>query len=148
MGTIFKDSKGESWDCDINVGAIKRTKANTGIDFSALTKEHISDLYSDPVALVDVLYSVLFTQLKEKDITEEDFAERMGGDAVYDATHAMLEGLVNFTHSPVRKKILSDGIALAKKMEDYTDKRLEEITSKRDFETEIKKRIDAEMEKA
>lgn len=90
----FEDRKGTEHLIDINVATVKRVKATLDVDLLDVVKkpETLERLIDDPIFLCDLIYVVV----DPKDITDEEFGERMAGDAIERATSALLEDLANF----------------------------------------------------
>lgn len=105
----FKDTGGAEWAVEINVDTLKRLRGH-GIDLLEIVEEKstlLQRLRSDPVLLVDTLYLVCKPQADGRNVTDEQFGRAMAGDAVDDATSALLEELADFFPSG-RRKILRD----------------------------------------
>ena len=101
----FKDSKNVSWDISITVGTIKRIKDITGIDVfeeSAKQKNIFITVSEDPILLCNILYAICKPQADERKITDEQFGESMGGDAIEHATNCFIEELIDFFPSAKR----------------------------------------------
>ena len=98
---VFKDNAGREWTVEINVAALKRVKSLTEVDLlGVLDGTLIERLIADPVLLCDAVYAVCKPQADERSITDEDFGRAMAGDAIEQATEALLEELVGFCPSP------------------------------------------------
>lgn len=99
----FTDTKGEGWTIEINNTVIKRVRSMCEVDLLEVLdgKELIKRLMQDPITLGDVLYVVCLPQCQQRDVTDEQFGERLAGDALDEATTALLEEVVNF--SPNRR---------------------------------------------
>jgi len=101
----FSDNTGRSWMLTVNVGAVKRVKALIGVDLlEAVEGKLIERLASDPVLLCDVVYALCKPQADQLNVSDEDFGRSMAGDAIDNATSAMLEELVDFF--PHRRRAL------------------------------------------
>ena len=98
---VFKDNAGREWTVEINVAALKRVKSLSGVDLlGVLDGTLVERLIRDPVLLCDVVYAVCKPQADERSVTDEDFGRAMAGDAIEQATEALLEELVGFCPSP------------------------------------------------
>jgi len=101
----FTDNTGRAWSLAINVDAVKRVKALVNIDLlQAVEGKLIEQLVSDPILLCDVVYVLCKPQADQLGVSDEDFGRAMAGDAIEQATSAMLEELVDFF--PSRRRAL------------------------------------------
>jgi len=101
----FMDSTGRAWSLAINVDAVKRVKALVNVDLlQAVEGKLIEQLVSDPILLCDVVYVLCKPQADQLGVSDEDFGRAMAGDAIEQATSAMLEELVDFF--PSRRRAL------------------------------------------
>jgi biotin synthase-related radical SAM superfamily protein len=97
----FKDNKGREWKIEVTVATIKRVRDLLEVDLLELLEgKLIERLIRDPVLLCNVVYAVCRPQAEAEQITDEDFGAAMAGDAIDNATKALLEELVNFSPSP------------------------------------------------
>lgn len=93
----FKDSAGDEWEISINVGSIKRVRDLLKVDLTAVETHHngiplvaaLSGL--DVLFLVDVICALCRPQLKARDMSDEEFAERLEGDVIASAQLLFLE---------------------------------------------------------
>jgi hypothetical protein len=92
----FKDSHGRSWLVPITVGTISDVRRALDVDLVDLGGEIFQRLQADPILLCNVLFCVCREQAEAAGISDEDFGRSMGGDAIDDATDALLEALINF----------------------------------------------------
>ncbi len=97
----FTDNAGRTWTVAINVDAIKRVRDLLSVDLlEILDGNLIERLYRDPVLLCDVVYAACKPEADAKGVSDEDFGRAMAGDAIEQATKALLEDLVDFSPSP------------------------------------------------
>lgn len=97
----FTDTAGRAWTVELNIAAVKRVRSLTGTDLlEVLGGKLIDRLISDPVLLVDVLFAVLKPEADAKGVGDEDFGRGMAGDAIDQATQALLQAIVSFCPSP------------------------------------------------
>lgn len=95
----FKDSQEHEWNVSLTVGSIDKIKEDTEIDLDILLKkpeELANILYLNPRKLVEVLYSICENQIKDRQLSERDFAsifDRMTIDAAGDA---LIGAIVDF----------------------------------------------------
>ncbi len=97
----FTDNAGRTWTLAINVDVLKRVRGLVDVNLlDILDGKLIERLYRDPVLLCDVVYAVCKPEADAKSVSDEDFGRAMAGDAIEQATKALLEELVNFSPSP------------------------------------------------
>ena len=147
----FTDNAGRVWILNVNVAAIKRVRALCGVDLNSIVEmdangepntKLLEQLSSDPVLLVDVLYSVCKPEADAKGVSDTAFGEAMGGDAIEAATNALLDEVVDFFPEAKRKafqKILS----ATRRFEAIAKKRMETLLADGKFE----ERLVSEMER-
>ena len=115
----FRDNKRRVWTLEVNVAAIKRVRGLCKVDLNSIvevdsenrpTARLLEQLSSDPVLLVDVLYAICKPDADKQGVTDEEFGEAMAGDAIEQATEALLDEIVDFFPSAKRqvmRKILN-----------------------------------------
>lgn len=114
----FTDNTGRAWTIAINVDAVKRVKALAKVDLlEAVEGKLIERLVSDPVLLCDVVYCLCKPQADQLGVSDEDFGRAMAGDAIEQATAAMLEELVDFFPSR-RRALLTKAVGKFKKLQE------------------------------
>ena len=123
----FIDNAGRTWTLAVNVGAIKRVRALCGIDLANIISIEpgknpdvtvLMQLSNDPVLLVNTIYAICKLEADTKNISDEDFGQAMAGDAIENATTALLDEVVDFFPSAKRaifQKILSASRRFANK---------------------------------
>ena len=113
----FKDREGREWLIDINIASIKRVNDLLDIDLLKLEgNELVERLIADPCTLCNVVYVLCMEQAKQRSISDEDFGRAMAGDAIDDATTAVLEEFVAFF--PARKRpVMQQALARIKQIE-------------------------------
>ena len=99
----FNDTLGRTWSVAINADAIRRVRGLLKINLvDALDGKLVEQLVGDPVLLCDVLFALCQEEAEAKQVTDRDFGRALSGDAVDDATRALLEELVDFSPSAKR----------------------------------------------
>lgn len=98
----FKDSAGREWSISVNVAAVKRVRTLAGVDLLGLLdpSSGTAEKLSDPVTLGDVLYAAVQPQAERLGVTDEQFGESLAGDAIHDATQALIDEIVDFSPNP------------------------------------------------
>lgn len=95
----FKDNEGREWSVSINVGTIKRVRGMLNVDLLTVVdgkSDLMSQLMTDPILLVDVIYVLCKPQADDRNISDEKFGEAMAGDAIEAATDALIGELIDF----------------------------------------------------
>ena len=141
----FTDNLGRTWTLVVNVAAIKRVRALCGVDLNAIveidkennpTAELLERLSSDPVLLVDVLYAVCKPECDQKNISDEDFGAAMAGDAIEQATSALLDEVVDF-FPEAKRTALRRILNATRRFETLAKKRLEDLLANGKFEEKL-----------
>ena len=141
----FTDNLGRTWTLVVNVAAIKRVRAICGVDLNAIveidrnnnpTAELLERLSTDPVLLVDVLYAVCKTECDQKGVSDEDFGAAMAGDAIEQATAALLDEVVDFFPT-AKRAALQKILAATRRIEALAKKKLEDILGSAEFEEKL-----------
>jgi len=106
----FTDNAGRAWTVSINVDAVRKVRAEAGVDLLEVADGKLIDrLAEDPVLLCGAIYACCREQAEARNISPEDFGRAMAGDAIDAAVAAFLEDLVDFFPSrrrPVLRKVL------------------------------------------
>ncbi len=98
----FTDATGEVWPVEVNGGTIKRAASLLQVDLGRPLEgpegelPFITRFDTDIVFKVDMLYVVCLPQIQERGLSDEQFAERLEGDALYAASEAFWGSLANF----------------------------------------------------
>ena len=141
----FTDNMGRTWTLVVNVAAIKRVRALCGVDLNAIvevdknntpTAELLERLSTDPVLLVDVLYAVCKPECDRKNISDEDFGAAMAGDAIEQATSALLDEVVDFFPT-AKRTALQKILNATRRFETLAKKRLETLLANGQFEEKL-----------
>ncbi len=146
----FTDNLGRTWTLVVNVAAIKRVRALCGVDLNAIveidknnnpTAELLERLSTDPVLLVDVLYAVCKPECEQKGVTDEDFGAAMAGDAIEQATSALLDEVVDF-FPEAKRTALRKILAATRRFEALAKKRLEDLLADGKFENQLVSKLE------
>jgi hypothetical protein len=102
----FTDNAARAWTIQVNVDALKRVKSLLdGVDLmEAVDGKLLQRMLDEPVLLCDIIYALCKPQADAASVTDEDFGRAMAGDAIDNATQALLEELVDFF--PQRRRAL------------------------------------------
>jgi hypothetical protein len=126
----FRDNAGREWSVEVNVAALKRVRAMLNIDLLEVVQGTLIErLMRDPVLLCDCVYILCKPEVDERGISDEQFGIAMAGDAIEDATQALLEELVSFCPSPRDRKnlgrVLETARSAMEKARDLVEARIE-----------------------
>ena len=102
----FTDNAARAWTIQVNVDALKRVKSLLdGVDLmEAVDGKLLQRMLDEPILLCDIIYALCKPQADAAGVTDEDFGRAMAGDAIDNATQALLEELVDFF--PQRRRAL------------------------------------------
>ena len=152
----FTDNRGEAWDIELNIGAAIRIKSRLEIDVENLVKfgpgnqpEDVSTLEkiaSDSILLFNIIYTLCENQVKERKLTQEDFAARFDGNAIEAATDALLDEIVNFSR-PAKRKVLSKLRQISKDYQAKAGEQLDRILADPKFEESINTELEKTLPK-
>lgn len=120
----FKDREGRAWDLFLTLGSLKRIKAATGLDMLDLRQwtaesNPLNRLSQDPVVLADTLCALCRSQLDQRGLTDEQFADALGGEAIDDALLALVEEWADFFHQgrkPTESTLLRQALDVLKEV--------------------------------
>ena len=137
----FTDNAGRTWTLALTYGSAKRVKGLLGDDVDLLALEQgdpplLTRLGTDVMLLCDVIFALLKPQADEQGVSDEQWAETMGGDAIMAAQDGLYEEIISFFQSRAR----ADIVAAARKqkvMIDLAVKAGEERIEKMDAEAEV-----------
>ena len=96
----FTDNAGHTWTLSLTFGSAKRVQALLDVNLLELeggSPPLLTRLGTDVMLLCDVIFALLKPQADEKDVTDEAWAEAMGGDAILAAQGALYAELTDFT---------------------------------------------------
>lgn len=108
----FKDTADREWTMDMTIGGFMRVKAAHGVDLFALDQGDpplIEVLYSDPVLLAKIIYTLVGHQID--DVDELSFCDAMGQDALWDADRVFRAALIAFFRTARRPELAETVVA-------------------------------------
>ena len=140
----FKDAKGRVWQLSVNVGTMKRVRALCDIDLYKIIEigddgkapELLTKLAEDPILLVDVLYAICKPEADAINVSDEAFGEGMVGDAIENATNALLDELVDFFPA-AKRKVFQKVLLATRRFQAETEKQLETVLADPEFDRKI-----------
>ena len=141
----FRDNKRRVWTLEVNVAAIKRVRGLCKVDLNSIvevdaenrpTAHLLEQLSSDPVLLVDVLYAICKPEADKLGVSDEDFGESMAGDAIEQATEALLDEIVDFFPS-AKRQVMKKILNATRRFEEIARTRLDRILQDEQFEAKL-----------
>lgn len=96
---MFTDSHGEEWDVEITGAAVKRAERHLGIDLGrpqAGDQPWLTRFETDLAFKVDLIYVVCLSQIRDRGLNGEQFAERLAQEVLCDASIAFYAALTDF----------------------------------------------------
>lgn len=144
----FKDREGTVWTIDITVTAVKRVRA--GMDLDLLTAPDgkvLAELADDDVRMVDLIYWLCKPEADTRNISDEQFGERMAGEAIERAYDAFMEDLTDFFRDPAKRRVMKlmneKAKTLATKQMAMLDEKLSDPAIDAMIDSELKKAGDS-----
>jgi hypothetical protein len=95
----FKDKDDRDWQIELTIGAARRVKDLLGINLLELDKGDpplLTQLGTDEMLLVDVIYCLIKPQADAAEVTDEMFGCSLDGEAVWAACNAFYAELIDF----------------------------------------------------
>ena len=119
----FVDMKGRKWTLVLSIGLADRIKSAVGVDFlSKNISAALNCLANDPMKLVGVLWEMCAEEAEKRGVQPEELAASLGGDAVSDASDALMESIVDFTRRSMRPA-MQKALDAARKAEEQMGQR-------------------------
>lgn len=110
----FADGAKRSWTLAVDIGTVRRIKAELSVDLLALPWNELLDP-AQVVRLCDVVYQMVKPQADKLGLTADQFFDSLTPDAIDGAGKALLEALADFTPSqrrPLARKAVESLLAL------------------------------------
>jgi hypothetical protein len=95
----FRDNQGRPWELAMTIGAAKRIRSRLGVDIMALhdgTPPLVERILGDLALQVDLVYVCIEPQVRAAGITDEQWAESMGGGPMAEALEAFWQEIIDF----------------------------------------------------
>ncbi len=95
----FVDTAQRSWQIAITLDAVRRVRDLLGVDLLGLTDGEpplLTRLGTDIVLLCDVVFAIVKPQADAAGVTDQQFGESLGGDAIAEAAEAFWGELTDF----------------------------------------------------
>jgi hypothetical protein len=138
----FTDNAGRVWTVAIHAASIKRVQGLLKVNLYKLIDDNfkgLGELLADIIQLVDVLYCLCKEEADAKNVSDEDFGRALGGDALYRATDAFLEELIDFFPDPRARSNLRKLLAEGRKVRGRMMDRAEQVLASFDADREANK---------
>lgn len=101
----FTDAQGREWQIDVTLGTIKQVRIATGYSLPSMfdTDESLSQFVADYEKIGDTLFELCKGQ--HGDVDPVQFARALGGDALREATEALVRATVDFFPTPEAREV-------------------------------------------
>ena len=139
----FADNAARTWAINVSVSAVKRVRDLLGVnllEIADMKSGMLDRLVTDPCLLCDILFCLVQPEAEAKGISDEDFGRALAGDALDQATDALLSEVVDFFpkgRRTVLRKILDKLAALQQKAVATAMTRLEDPETDRILESAL-----------
>ena len=142
----FTDSKGRTWEVELNIRQMKRVRDTLGIDLvnvisankdGSVSTDTLERVANDPILLVDILWVLCEGQAKPAGVTDDDFGSSLAGDSIEEATRAFLDELVDFFPG-ARRLFLKKAVSLARKYTGEMETALKAVLESPELEERLK----------
>lgn len=121
----FTDAAGRDWSLALSIGAAKRVKEHPQTNLDLLDDPKALDtLLRNSYLLANVLWLLCEDQAKTANVADKDFGEGLAGDAIEQATNALLEAMVDFFPSS-RRDPLRQALATMKEAQAKANKMIQ-----------------------
>lgn len=137
---IFKDINGKTWTLEVNVFTIKKVRAHCQVnlldvlDINQDEQGLMAKIAEDPVLLAEILYAICVPDQEKTAEKEAAFMAALAGDAVEQATMALLEEIADF-FPKAKGALLRKVLEVARAQETKAAANLEEILKSPELET-------------
>lgn len=95
-GKKFNDADGREWTVLVTVPDLRRVRKELGVDLLKMGGDVFKRLMQEEELLVDVISVLLTPEIEKRGLDAEGFARALRGDALEEATRAVLESLIDF----------------------------------------------------
>ena len=119
----FADNAARTWAITVNVAAVKRVRELLAVNILEIADSKgklLERLVEDPCLLCDVLWCLVKPEAEAKGISDEEFGRALGGDALDQATDALLTEIADFfpkSRREVLRRILEEAERAAREGE-------------------------------
>lgn len=105
----FTDLKDREWTIDLTVLSVRDVYTATDVLLTGLWADDgklMAELSTNVLKLVDVLYVLCRKQAETAGVSEDEFAESLGGDSLGEAGEALVRATADFFTSPEQRAAL------------------------------------------
>lgn len=129
----FKDRKGNIWDVELVYTTLKRLKDRLGLDVGKLVADELKplvELYNDPCRMVEVLYVMCEDQIRQRNMSDEDFGRLFDGDTIAAGVEAWESSLITFFQksNPMLKKVFDKAKQVTEKSHKLIEAKLDSLS--------------------
>lgn len=135
----FTDTEGRSWSISLTIDAAKRVRGLLGVNLLELEGGDpplLTRLGTDIILLCDVIYCIVKPQADAAGITDEQFGQALGGDAIQQAQGAFYDELIDFFRNLGRND-LAKAVTAQRRMIEVAVKTVETRIDRLDIETTV-----------
>ncbi|HOQ06094.1 MAG TPA: hypothetical protein PKY88_12875 [Anaerohalosphaeraceae bacterium] len=139
----FIDSTGRKWVLSLTIDAVKRCRDLLNINLLEPEKGDpplLTRIGTDEILFCDLLYCLCKPQLDQAGITDEQFGQALGGDAIRSASHAFYEEMIDFFQKRGRSD-RAKAVAKQRQVIDLAVRTIEQTLDAVDLETEVVKAL-------
>lgn len=124
----FVDAEGREWGLSLTLGKVKRLReeCNFVLGKEATNTRLAETLFADPETLGRVLWVMIESEAKARDITPEAFANAIDCEALESATLGFMEAITDFFQRPEAAKTIKKRLP---ELLAETDKKLAEAAN-------------------
>jgi hypothetical protein len=98
LKTWFKDEQGRQWNLKLTIGKAMQLRDEMNLDVNQLIDPNsglLHELMVDSWKLLDILLLITRDERKQISVSDEDFANALGGETLDEATEAFLYGVTS-----------------------------------------------------
>ncbi len=151
---LFKDSLDRNWNLVIDYESILRLRSGSLaidlLDVAAENNSLLQRLASDDILLVATIYALLEPEIKNRGLSEKEFAAGLTGNGLENALDALIEGIANFSR-PQRGAMLRKVWSKLKSSESLLSRQASEMLDNPEIDqrmsSALKNRLDQALAK-
>jgi len=135
----FTDNANRTWTLNLTIDAVKRVRALLDVNLLELDAGDpplLTQLGTDVILLCDCIFAMVKPQADAANVSDEQFAAALGGDAILAAQTAFYEELVDFFRRAGRVD-LAKAIGVQQRMIDLAVRQIETRIENLDLEAAL-----------
>jgi hypothetical protein len=105
----FRDAFGRDWPLRVSVATVGRLRDQMGVDLPAIVEkplEFFARLTDDDIFLAGCIWATVEPEAGRRNVSAEEFADGLAGDALFDAGRVFAAAVVDFFRDPrVRESV-------------------------------------------